>query len=123
MSGKLHDVNIALARCDLVRVLAKHLRAGADPGRLLGELLEMCVNLRELAEPVASRRKPDPGVSDRGRLAVTWEEVVGESRVMGHPEFTGTKVRWLRPVAGLLALPRGHHVQREADADEGLAHD
>lgn len=123
MRNNLHNVNIALARCDLERVLGEHLRGGADPGRLLGELLEMCVNLRGLAEAVASDRNPDAEVSGRDRLGIIREVIVGQSRVLGQPEFTGTKVRWLQPMAGLLELPRSHHVEREADADEGLAHD
>lgn len=124
MSHTPRDVNIALARCDLERVLGDHLRGGADPARLLGELLEMCVNLRELADAAASGRRPDgTGVRDRGSLALTREVVMRESRVTGHPEFTGIKVRLLRPMAGLLKLAREHHVEREADADESLAHD
>jgi len=124
MSHTLRDVNIALARCDLERVLGEHLRGGADPGRLLGELLEMCVNLRELADAAASGRTPaGTGVPDRGSLALIREVVAGESRVAGHPDFTGIRVRLLKPMAGLLKLAREHHVEREADADESLAHD
>ena len=123
MGNHHHDVNVALARCDLERVLRDHLRAGADPGRLLGELLEMCVNLRALAE--------DPGVP-RGSAGLVVSELPG-SQVsqspgggqgdLDRPTYAGMKVRRLRPVAGISRSPGRDHVERKPDPDERLPYD
>jgi hypothetical protein len=123
MGSNLREVNIALARCDLERVVGDHLRNGADPGRLLGELLEMCMNLRELSAELAGGGRPGglhvveclrPDTAQMDDAPPTSDD---------SPDFVGMKVSWLRPPGGLSGSPRGHHVEREPDADQGLADD
>jgi len=123
MSSKPHDVNVALARCDLERVVSDYLRGGADPARLLGELLEMCMNLRELAEDIANGRRPYDAERADWRNFGLMSSLPDRSLTGSSREFAGMNVRWLRPVAGLSRSPGGHHVERKPDTDKGLSHD
>jgi hypothetical protein len=42
-------IQTALARCDLERVISQYLRDGVPVETMTAELLDICVNLRELA--------------------------------------------------------------------------
>ncbi len=123
MGSHLHDVNIALARCDLERVVGDHLRSGADPGQLLGELLEMCMNLRKLAQDMAEARRQEAPAGIDWRNAGIGQTDPDGVFPGGGTEFAGMNVRWLRPMTGLRSSSGGHHVERKSDADESLAND
>lgn len=49
MASGSRKVQTALARCDLERVIRQYLRDGVPVESMTAELLDMCVNLRDLA--------------------------------------------------------------------------
>ena len=90
-SGLRKKVQTALARCDLERVISQYLRDGVPIESMTAELLDICVNLRELA----NRETLQPS-----RTRVTEAREDAESRGLGnHPSSdAGMKVRSLKPV-------------------------
>ncbi len=116
------EVNAVLARCDLERVVREHLRGGVDPGRLLGELLEMCISLRQLLQDgaVGGESLRPSGDAQRDAKAAPALTKPGRQADRNH---AGMNVRWLRPVAEIRPSSRGHHVECKTDADESLPHD
>jgi hypothetical protein len=123
MATNPHNVNVAIARCDLERLVREHIHGGVLPGQLLEELLDMCVNLRDMARMAPANHDPlEPGQE------ASW--TVGHSRAVTGEESprlsadAEARVRWLRPTPRTSDRsgeePR---MQDEADTDQGLAHD
>lgn len=120
MATDSHHINAALARCDLERIVRQHLRGGVDPVQLLAELLDMCVNLRDMA------RAESVGTTSHGAGREDPPSPVVPLSTGGYracdTSWSGIRpagaVRWLAPVGGGHE-PRGagHHVQGDADTD------
>ena len=49
MATNPHNVNVAIARCDLERLVREHIHGGVLPGQLLEELLEV-ITLKRLGQ-------------------------------------------------------------------------
>lgn len=84
-------IQTALARCDLERVISQYLRDGVPVESMTAELLDICVNLRELA----NKEILQPSGT---RVAEALENA--ESHRLG-PRLcsdAGMKVRSLKPV-------------------------
>jgi len=123
MATNPHNVNVAIARCDLERLVREHIHGGVLPGQLLEELLDMCVNLRDMARVTPANHDPrDPGQEASWTVGNS-PTVTGEQspRLSADAE---ARVRWLRPTPGASG-PSGEepHMQGEDDTDQGLAHD
>lgn len=89
------NVNLALARCDLERVIRDHIHKGVSPSRLMGELLDMCANLNVLSrieaqEQSSTRADADEPCSLAARPAHQSRTSTG---------ITGLHVKWVKPVS------------------------
>ena len=89
------NVNLALARCDLERVIRDHIHRGVDPRQLLGELLEICENLNTLSRieaPTTGRE----GLAAGDDGSVPTERPISEAAT---PPATGElHVKWIKPI-------------------------
>jgi hypothetical protein len=124
MASDLHDINIALARCDLERLVRDHIHDGVEPGQLLKELLDMCVNLRELARACPETCHSEPAADSRASPVALLRPTSHRSGASLSGSYPVGNVRWLRPV-DVTSGRSGHedHVQSETDADQRLADD
>lgn len=91
-SGSRKRIQSALARCDLERVISQYLRDGVPVETMTAELLDICVNLRELANKEILQS------SGTRRVAEARERE--ESLRLGprHGSDAGMRVRSLKPV-------------------------
>jgi hypothetical protein len=91
------NVNLALARCDLERVIRDHIHKGVLPSRLMGELLEICANLNILSRTQVEEQlsthgdadEPDESCSLSARPAHQSRNSTG---------ITGLHVKWVKPL-------------------------
>jgi hypothetical protein len=91
------NVNLALARCDLERVIRDHIHKGVPPSRLMGELLEICANLNilscaEAEEQLSTHRDADEHHESYSLSA----RPAHQSR--SSTGITGLHVKWVKPV-------------------------
>ncbi len=120
MATDPHQINAALARCDLERIVRQHLRGGVDPGQLLAELLDMCVNLRDMARVEAmDATEQHPGQDDRPSPVVPL--TTGGYRG-GDTSWSGIRpvgaIRWVAPVGDGQELSYAEHpLQGKAGTD------
>ena len=124
MASDLHDINIALARCDLERLGRDHIHDGGEPEQLLKELLDMCVNLRELARACPETCHSEPAAAGPASPVALLRPASHHSGASLSGSYPVGKVRWLRPLDATSGRS-GHedHVQSETDADQRLAND
>ncbi len=123
MATNPHNVNVAIARCDLERIVREHIHGGVLPGQLLEELLDMCVNLRDMARTVpANHDSLDLGQA--ASVTAGYARAAAEDEAPRRSADAEARVRWLRPMPGTsVGSGEEHHMQGEADADQGLADD
>jgi hypothetical protein len=123
MATNPHNVNVAIARCDLERLVRDHIHGGVLPGQLLEELLDMCVNLRDMARMVPANHDPLDLCQEAPLTPGCDRSATGDDRPRLSADAEG-RVRWLRPMPGASdGSGEEHHVQGEADTDQRLAHD
>ena len=97
MSIDPDNVNLALARCDLERVIRDHIHKDVPPRRLIGELLEICANLNMLLSTETQEQRLSDGDADPPQEPCTCSAGPGHhsQRSTG---ITGLHVKWVKPV-------------------------
>ena len=91
MSRGSRKIQTALARCDLERVISQYLRDGVPLEAMTAELLDICVNLRDLG-----RAEPHGGSI---RAADARESAEARRGGAGPATDTGLKLRSLKPAS------------------------
>jgi hypothetical protein len=90
MPSGSRKIQTALARCDLERLIRQYLRDGVPLESMMAELLDICVNLRDLA-----RTETEPA---RIRAADARDERELRGETAGPASDAGIRFRSLKPV-------------------------